>query len=59
LIKIKSAYDITQLAKPLDPSANNSNLHQSYSDGSNTIDGEFPSKQKPGLQEMSYIRRGN
>ena len=30
-----------------------------YSDGSNTVDGEYPSKQKPGLQEMSYIRRGN
>jgi len=36
-------------------------LHQSYSDGSTAVDGEFPmalSKHKPGLQEMSYIRRG-
>lgn len=56
----QSHYDITQLVKPLDPSANNSNLHQSYSDGSTGVDGEFPtvlSKHKPGLQEMSYIRR--
>ena len=53
----KSAYDITQLAKPLDL-----NMHQNYSDGSNAVEGEFPpaiSKQKPGLQEMGYIRRGS
>jgi hypothetical protein len=35
--------------------------HQ-YSDGSTAIDGEFQPaipKQKPPLQELSYIRRGN
>jgi len=62
----QSAYDITQLAKPLGGmeclggnSLNMSN-HQ-YSEGSTAIDGEFQPaipKQKPPLQDISFIRRG-
>jgi hypothetical protein len=54
----QSAYDITQLAKPI----GDHHLHHPYSMADGTaIDGEFQPavpKQKPPLQEISYIRRG-
>ena len=68
LILLQSAYDITQLAKPLDPTGTLSSHHPyntsqpNYSDGSTAIDGEFQPaipKQKPPLQDISLIRRGN
>jgi hypothetical protein len=54
----QSAYDITQLAKPIGQQLSNP---YSMADGT-AIDGEFQPavpKQKPPLQEISYIRRGN
>ena len=54
----QSAYDITQLCKPLMPHGDNS--HPTYSENS-AVDGEFPpaqAKTKPPLQEISFIRRG-
>ena len=55
----QSAYDITQLAKPLD--MNNSMNMSNYLEGSTmAVDGEFQpavAKPKPPLQEMSFIRR--
>ncbi|CAF0714325.1 unnamed protein product [Brachionus calyciflorus] len=61
----QSSYDITQLAKPLDPTGSMSshplvNNSLNISDGSAVIDGEFQPaipRQKPPLQEMNYIRR--
>ncbi len=54
----QSAYDITQLCKPLMMMSE----QPVYSDGSTAVvDGEFPPampKQRPPLQEMSFIRRG-
>ena len=44
-----------------DNSLNMSSAHPTYSDGSTAVDGEFPPampKQKPPLQEISFIRRG-
>ena len=51
----QSAYDITQLAKPV-----GGGNHYSMADGT-AVDGEFQPavpKQKPPLQEINYIRRG-
>ena len=50
----QSAYDITQLAKPI------GDMPMGMLDGSTAVDGEFQPaipKQKPPLQEISYIRR--
>ena len=61
----QSAYDITQLCKPLMGHNNDNSMnmmtHPTYSEGSTAVDGEFPPampKQKPPLQEISFIRRG-
>jgi hypothetical protein len=60
----QSAYDITQLAKPLDPSMTGSMIsHPPFPSATNTlaIDSEFQPaipKQKPPVQEVPFIRRG-
>ncbi|RNA38220.1 neural-cadherin isoform X7 [Brachionus plicatilis] len=61
----QSSYDISRLAKPLDPTGSMSSHplvsnSLNISDGSTAVDGDFPPaipRQRPPLQEMNYIRR--
>lgn len=68
----QSAYDITQLAKPIDPNGFPPPMHphlhhpmfpvsdRDMENGITAVDGEFQPavpKQKPPLQDISYIRR--
>ena len=59
-----------QLAKPIDPSVSlsftshplTSSTHPNSNSNTLAIDGEFPPaipKQKPQIQELQFIRRGN